>query len=389
MEDVVVRDGIADTPVGPVHVGSPHVDVTDVEKGDIKSLPLLDFKVIAENVAICIADSPASTVQACALIEQDINNGLCGRIRNIHGVEKAAVGFDTETKPNYTKGAKQNKVALIQIATDARVCLFHIHFSSGGKDFIQPKLLQLLTDKNIAKVGVGVENDEVALRTRIPKFTSNGSFVSLEKILRVKYPGLRRLGLRNATATLFGLRMSKRWQMCNWEQKLRGGMIHYAACDAWIGLRLLDVSKPETKVNYLGTGCVFAPGATKKGNLVATLEESFNNIVTGGEEYLEYNCSLCRRSFPSEDALASHNASTSHKDTQAVQGIILEVHTPEGTVFSCGKCECSKTVKKRKTFFSVKALSAHFKSVHTDPQHIAAKNKQTVRRKKRKFDLRT
>ena len=82
----------------------------------------------------------------CSLLSEDIRQTLS---------DGAAVGFDIEWPPSYTKG-KMAKIALIQLCVTEEKCyLFHISSMSGF-----PKgLKRLLEDETIKKVGVGIEGD--------------------------------------------------------------------------------------------------------------------------------------------------------------------------------------------------------------------------------------
>ena len=62
-------------------------------------------------------------------------------------------GFDTETKPSFTKGVK-NRIALIQLATLSTTYLIRVH-----KMNIPKELMDIFTDGSILKVGVAVRDD--------------------------------------------------------------------------------------------------------------------------------------------------------------------------------------------------------------------------------------
>ena len=60
----------------------------------------------------------------------------------------------------------------------------------------QARLMELLSDSGVLKVGVGVDGDVRALRSRLPGFDPQGSFVDLTGLVSKRWPGLQRLGLR-------------------------------------------------------------------------------------------------------------------------------------------------------------------------------------------------
>src|SRR5664279_2466347 len=89
------------------------------------------------------------------------------------------LGFDTETKPSFKKG-NRNQVSLVQLA-----------------------------------------NDDLAVLIRIKKF------------------GILANGLREMTAILLGFRISKSQQVTNWDAaELTESQLIYAATDAWVGYQI-------------------------------------------------------------------------------------------------------------------------------------------------------
>jgi ribonuclease D len=140
------------------------------------------------------------------------------------------VGFDTETRPNFTK--KQNhKVALIQLATPERCYLFRVNKLKG----VPKPLEDFLKDENTIKVGLSLLDDFHNIR-KIMKFESC-SFIDLQKI--VPSFGIQDSSLQKIYAILFGKKISKRMQLTNWEANvLTEGQKQYAALDAWACLQI-------------------------------------------------------------------------------------------------------------------------------------------------------
>lgn len=134
------------------------------------------------------------------------------------------LGFDTETRPSFTKGIRY-PTTLVQLAGESAVYLFrlnHIGFNHG--------LQQILSNPNITKVGVAVRDDIKDLR-RISRFHPS-KFEDLNTIAQNLQ--IENLGLRNLAAIFLGLRISKTAQVSPWHQTpLKRNQIFYAATDAW------------------------------------------------------------------------------------------------------------------------------------------------------------
>lgn len=142
---------------------------------------------------------------------------------------ESVLGFDTETKPTFTRG-KTCLPALIQLATADIVYLIqltHIPF--------EHRIADLLSAPHILKVGVAIHDDMKAL-ARIYPFAPKG-IVDLAQMARTR--GVQAQGLRTLAANLLGFRISKSAQCSNWEHaKLSPAQIKYAATDAWVGREL-------------------------------------------------------------------------------------------------------------------------------------------------------
>jgi hypothetical protein len=139
------------------------------------------------------------------------------------------LGFDTETRPNFHKGAG-NPVALIQLAGENAAWLIQlIHVRFG------PELAAVLGDPLQIKAGVAIHDDMRGL-ARIHPFAAAG-VADLGRMAREA--GIATVGLRSLSANLLGFRISKRVQCSNWERDiLDARQIRYAATDAWLGREL-------------------------------------------------------------------------------------------------------------------------------------------------------
>jgi ribonuclease D len=151
-------------------------------------------------------------------------------------LRESVLGFDTETKPVFSKG-RRNKVALLQVATSTTCYLIRLNklgFPEG--------LSRLFTDERVLKVGLSIKDDFLMLRGRDDGFEPKG-FVELQSF--VKAYGIEDNSLQKIYAILFHRKLSKAQRLSNWEaEALTQGQKAYAALDAVacrrIYLALLD-----------------------------------------------------------------------------------------------------------------------------------------------------
>ena len=93
------------------------------------------------------------------------------------------------------------------------------------------ELLKILSDPNIIKAGVAVQEDLRILR-KVAEFQPAG-FVDLQNI--AKEFGIESKSLKKLSAIVLGFRISKRQQVTNWNaQVLSEAQKIYAATDAWV-----------------------------------------------------------------------------------------------------------------------------------------------------------
>lgn len=142
---------------------------------------------------------------------------------------QAILGFDTETKPTFTKG-KTHQVALLQVATNDTCILFRLN-----KIGLTDSIVRLLEDRNILKVGLSLQDDMRMLNQR--RHFKPGTYVELQK--EVKDIGIEDNSLQKIYANLFGKKISKNQQLSNWEADvLTEAQQRYAATDAWACIRI-------------------------------------------------------------------------------------------------------------------------------------------------------
>jgi ribonuclease D len=144
------------------------------------------------------------------------------------------LGFDTETKPSFTKG-NVNSVALLQLSSFERSFLFRLN--RIGLPF---PIIDLLSDPEIIKVGAAIKDDIKGLQD-INDFDGN-SFLELQQY--VSSFGIENFSLKKLAAIVLKIRISKRQQVSNWEAvELSVGQLRYAATDAWVSLEIYNALK--------------------------------------------------------------------------------------------------------------------------------------------------
>ena len=145
----------------------------------------------------------------------------------------SAIGFDTESKPTFRKGEVSTGPHLVQLATDDHVFLFPVLFAMNHE-----VLRRVLAAPNLLKVGFGLGNDRIALRSRLGIELTN--VLDLGEVLRG--PGHRgTVGAKVAVAHYFGQKFqkSKKVGTSNWASpRLNDRQLLYAANDAHVALQI-------------------------------------------------------------------------------------------------------------------------------------------------------
>lgn len=135
------------------------------------------------------------------------------------------IGFDTETRPTFSKGS-MNKVSLLQLSTESTAYLFRLN-----RVAIEKPLINILHSKKIIKVGAAVSDDIKALQ-KLRHFIPH-SFIDLQSM--AGYYGIQDKSLRKLAAITLGFRISKAQRLSNWEaMTLTPAQQRYAATDAWV-----------------------------------------------------------------------------------------------------------------------------------------------------------
>lgn len=134
------------------------------------------------------------------------------------------IGFDTETKPSFTKGII-NKVALLQLASEDVCYLFRLHLIG-----LPHSLMAILANPSIIKIGIALRDDFSGLRKW--NNAKPQGFIDIQQ--EIHKVGIQELSLQKIYAILFARRISKNQRLSNWEsEELSESQQHYAAIDAW------------------------------------------------------------------------------------------------------------------------------------------------------------
>ncbi len=144
--------------------------------------------------------------------------------------EKIIFGFDTETRPSFTRGTNY-KVALLQFSTDNLAILIRTHFIA-----IPPIVRYILESPEITKVGLACHDDVKAIK-KVDEEINCVNIVDVAKV--AKHCGHTLLGLNNLCHSVLGKRVSKKSKLTNWENEhLTSEQILYAATDAFVTLQI-------------------------------------------------------------------------------------------------------------------------------------------------------
>ncbi len=183
--------------------------------------------------------TPIITKEEIAQLPIELFNGRIFTINSVTEADKAVdylkgfsvVGFDTETRPCFTKG-RRNKISLMQISTEDTCFLFRLNYID------MPESLTLyLHDENILKIGLSLHDDFNAIHRRSD--VEPRGFIDLQQY--VKPFGIEVNSLQKIYAILFQKKISKRQRLSNWEAEILTDLQKkYAALDAWACLRIYN-----------------------------------------------------------------------------------------------------------------------------------------------------
>jgi len=138
------------------------------------------------------------------------------------------LGFDSEQKPVFKKGVPASKIAIIQLCDANNSYIFQVQQINNIDS-----LLDILSNEEITKVGIGLKNDKQVLYNEF-KCTLN-AFIDFGILFKSKLFSSNELGAKKACLLFLNKKMqkSKNISRSNWENKeLTLGQIKYANEDA-------------------------------------------------------------------------------------------------------------------------------------------------------------
>lgn len=135
-------------------------------------------------------------------------------------------GVDTETRPAFKKGVSY-PTALLQIATAKKVYLIRLR-KTGLPEFI----CDIFESEDYTKIGIAVKQDFNELSGQYHYFRTKNVIDLNDWCPKL---GFEKIGAKNLSAMVLGIRISKKQRVSNWESpELTEAQIRYAATDAWI-----------------------------------------------------------------------------------------------------------------------------------------------------------
>ncbi|CAN9112442.1 unnamed protein product [Alternaria alternata] len=164
-------------------------------------------------------------------------------------LDEPVIGFDMEWPWNdWKKDNLQNKIGLIQIASEDRIALFHIGLHPGktSEEIIAPTLKRILEDPKIGKVGVNVLKADFSRLSRFFGLKPKGAVESSHLYRLVKFGprkpelvSVKLVSLAHQVEEQLGLPLYKGdVRTSNWSKPLSTDQINYAAGDAYAGFML-------------------------------------------------------------------------------------------------------------------------------------------------------
>lgn len=143
-----------------------------------------------------------------------------------------ALGFDTESRPTFTRGQESTGPHLVQLATDSHCFLYQVDHLDELDD-----LRVLLASPRLVKAGFGLGDDLRRLASKCGIHCAG----TLDLAQRLRTSGRNAVGVKSAVADMLGqqLQKSKKVATTNWASRvLSERQILYAANDAHAALRV-------------------------------------------------------------------------------------------------------------------------------------------------------
>jgi ribonuclease D len=145
------------------------------------------------------------------------------------------LGFDTESRPTFTRGEASDGPHIVQLATHTHAVIFQLHDADS-----RAAAATVLQDAAVRKVGFGLGDDKKRIVAKLG-IAPQGIVDLNDDFRRLGYR--REMGVRGAVALLFGKRFLKSGKAAtsNWSLPvLNEHQLLYAANDAWAALRVHD-----------------------------------------------------------------------------------------------------------------------------------------------------
>ena len=145
----------------------------------------------------------------------------------------AVLGFDTESKPTFTRDQVSQGPHVVQFSTLHQAYVFQLH-DAGCCEIVST----LLVAEHITKVGFGLAGDHVQIMRTLGVRPNN--VLDLNVVFREK-GYVKELGVRGAVAVMFQRRFvkSRKATTSNWaNRQLTESQIVYSANDAWAAIKV-------------------------------------------------------------------------------------------------------------------------------------------------------
>jgi len=303
---------------------------------------------------------------------------------NIIDPAVSEVGFDIEWKPQFVpkkKGGTENKTAVIQLSVKTSCLVLHIFRMKS----LPPSLHIVLSDKNILKVGSGINGDVIKLLNDTGMFC-NGRVDTQECAKAVgiyEHVGLKHLARQ---VLKIDIDKPKSVSMSNWEYyPLKAKQIHYAALDAWVSLKLflklrekidpgndLKVFSSHVTVQYGDQALRRKKGASKLKSIFKDLKakESQESVDEDSREDQESVSSSSQTTVLQEGSETMSSHSSKSGISQSTSNDVASDDTiSAATALLIGKGKVSKPFTcpmlcRKAKFTTEEALQDHIKSKH-------------------------
>ncbi|CAK4674133.1 unnamed protein product [Aphanomyces euteiches] len=283
--------------------------------------------IMSSKDAITKALLSAPTVQLkSSLTIQFISKA--SQLANCHACFQKAVvvGLDTETKPEFKKGAPQNPTSLLQIATrdkKGKEDVFILDLLALKPGDYNDMLSELFLAPSIVKMGQSLFSDLKELVQSYPSatcFNAVKSAMEANDLFRaIEGPNLPMMSLQKLVYYSMKQKLVKTHQKSNWNRRpLSPGQLSYAALDALVLVWIYDdmrarlrKHRPKLDVSTLARDLdvgVAESFTCTKCQIVFSVDHAYyshTSTCTGGSDR-PFQCTMCSRRFVKKKGLAQH-----------------------------------------------------------------------------------